>query len=183
MIPSQICWPCWLQVTKRVSCTHLSPWEERASAAVRLRPSSDIILAWTGNPLMGSRQQERTVRMSSYLHNMGFRDDNFILEARKGGEEQQDRDHSVKRSINEKNTRIIVWGVFFSMHLSNEHTGCQLKMAPSEIHEMDLCWNKKQKSTALSSLIVSALHEASSELNAGLKDFQIGGDLRCYSLG
>lgn len=76
---------------KGVSCafTHLSLREERASAAVRLRPSSDVILAWTGNPLVGSRQQECTIRTSSYLHNTGFRDDNFILEARKGGEEQQ----------------------------------------------------------------------------------------------
>lgn len=131
---------------------------------------------------MGSRQQECTLRMSSYLHNMGFRDDKFILEARKGGEEQQDRDHSVKRSINEK-THVELFEGFFSMHTSNEHTGCQLKTAPSEIHKTDLCWNKKQKTTALSSLIISALHEASSELNAGLKDFQIGGDLTCYSLG
>lgn len=82
-----------------------------------------------------------------------------------------------------KNTRIIVFDIFLFMHTSNEHTGCQLKTTLSEIHEMDLCWNKKQQTRALSSLIVSALHEASSELNVGLKDLQIGGDLRCYSLG
>lgn len=70
---------------------------------------------------MGSRQQECTLRMSSYLHNMGFRDDNFILEARKGGEEQQDRDHSVKRSINEKTHVELFEGFFFHAHEQRAH--------------------------------------------------------------
>lgn len=62
------------------------------------------------------------------------------------------------------------------MHTSNRHIRCQLKTAPSESQEMDLCWNKKQKTRALTSLNVFSSARGQLRVKRGSKGFS---DCKC----